>query len=124
MHARAQAQIQAAQVQVEEQARVASEQIDLPDIATEYSDSDDEDRVRNYTIPHWANSPELRNQLQAQSNINPDSIFGAIRPLHMDEIFRSRQSRFRARTSSANWIGQDRLTPQEEMDYARRMGFL
>ncbi|KZT52065.1 hypothetical protein CALCODRAFT_442111 [Calocera cornea HHB12733] len=103
---------------------MASEQIVLPDIASEYSNSDDEDRVRNYVIPDWANSPYLRNQLEAQSNINPDDIFGAIRPLHMDEIFRTRQSRFRARTSSANWAGQDRLTPQEEMEYARRMGFL
>ena len=43
--------------------------------------------------------------------------------LRMEEIFRTRQSRFRARTSSANWAGADQLTAEEEREYARRMGF-
>ena len=117
MAARAQAQIQAASN------LPPSESIELPDINSEYSDSDDEDRQR-YQAPHWAQSPELMRALQDQADINPDDIFGTIQPLRMEEVFRTgRASRFRARTSSANWAGTDRLTQEEQVEYARRMGF-
>ncbi|KAI0825167.1 hypothetical protein BC628DRAFT_1410568 [Trametes gibbosa] len=102
--------------------RVASESIELPDINSEYSDSDDENRPKR-DLPDWAQSPDVAAALQQQSTINPDDIFGRIGPLRMDEIFRTRQSRFRARTSSANWTGTDELTAEEEREYARRMGF-
>lgn len=102
---------------------VPSESIELPDINSEYSDSDDEDRPRTFDPPNWAQSPELRQALEMQSGINPDDIFGAVRPLKMEEIFKTKTSRFRARTSSANWTGSDRLTVEEEREYARRMGF-
>lgn len=120
MAARVKAQLQAAK-QVEPE--VASESIELPDINSDYSDSEDEDRPRTFDPPGWAQSPELRQALQLQSTVNPDDIFGAIRPLRMEEVFRTRTSRFRARTSSANWSGTDRLTVEEETEYARRMGF-
>ncbi|KAG6890415.1 hypothetical protein C0995_008769 [Termitomyces sp. Mi166 len=119
MAARAKAQIQTARLTSEPP--VASESIELPDINSEYSDSDDEDRSKAF--PGWAQSPELRQALQLQSTINPDDIFGAIRPLRMEEMFKTRTSRFRARTSSANWTGADRLTMEEEREYAKRMGF-
>lgn len=119
---RAKAQMQA--VQTPRQAPpVTSESIELPDINSEYSDSDDENRPRTFDPPDWARSPELRQQLEDQSRMNPDNIFGRIGPLRMEEIFRTRQSRFRARTSSANWAGADQLTAEEEEEYARRMGF-
>ncbi|KAF8974043.1 hypothetical protein BDZ97DRAFT_1778146 [Flammula alnicola] len=120
MAARAKAQIDAAK---HIEPPVPSESIELPDINSEYSDSEDEDRVRTFDPPEWAQSPELRQALEMQSTINPDDIFGAVRPLRMEEIFKTRTSRFRARSSSANWTGTDRLTIQEEKDYARRMGF-
>lgn len=120
MAARAKAQMQAAKLSTPE---VPSESIELPDINSEYSDSDDEDKVRGFDPPDWAQSPELRQALQMQSTVNPDNIFGAIRPLRMEEMFRTRQSRFRARTSSANWSGTDRLTIEEIREYERRMGF-
>ncbi|KAF8905573.1 hypothetical protein CPB84DRAFT_1745501 [Gymnopilus junonius] len=114
---------QPSQLVQSQMAALPSESIELPDINSEYSDSDDEDRVRTFDPPDWAQSPELRQALEMQSTINPDDIFGAVRPLKMEEIFKTRTSRFRARTSSANWTGTDRLTLQEEKDYARRMGF-
>lgn len=120
MAARAKAQINAAK---KVEPAIPSESIELPDINSEYSDSEDEDRVRTFDPPEWAQSPELRQALEMQSTINPDDIFGAVRPLRMEEIFKTRTSRFRARTSSANWSGSDRLTLQEEKEYARRMGF-
>ena len=123
MAARAKAQMQAAQA-----AQAAAEpnpgptdNIELPDINSEYSDSDDEDRGRD--VADWAQSPDLARMLRVQSTINPDDIFGEIRPLRMEEMFKTRQSRFRARTSSANWTGTDRLTVEEEREYARRMGY-
>jgi hypothetical protein len=118
MAARAKAQIQAAKKQQAE-----LENIELPDINSEYSDSDDEERPRTFDPPDWAQSPELRQQLHLQSTVNPDDIFGPIKPLKMEEVFRTRQSRFRARTSSANWTGNDRLTVEEEKEYVKRMGF-
>ena len=122
MAERAKAQVQAAQTP-RQPPPVASESIELPDINSEYSDSEDEDRPRTFDPPEWAQSPELRQQLLQQSRLDPDEIFGPIGPLRMEEIFRTRQSRFRARTSSANWSGVDQLTEQEEREYARRMGF-
>lgn len=120
MSARAKAQIEAAKPTPPP---IPTENIELPDINSEYSDSEDEDRARTFDPPEWAQSPELRQALENQKSINPDDIFGAVRPLKMEEIFKSRTSRFRARTSSANWTGADRLTKQEESAYARRMGF-
>ncbi|KAF8213059.1 hypothetical protein K438DRAFT_1803337 [Mycena galopus ATCC 62051] len=117
MAARAKAQMQAAAP------LIPSESIELPDINSEYSDSDDEDRPRAFDPPSWAQDPVLQQALQVQSTINPDDIFGAVRPLKMEEVFRNKTGRFRARTSSANWTGTDRLTVEEEREYARRMGF-
>ncbi|KAI0052886.1 hypothetical protein FA95DRAFT_1579859 [Auriscalpium vulgare] len=101
---------------------MASELIDLPEPNSEYSDSDDEDR-KKFDAPTWAQSPELRAALESQSTVNPDDIFGPVQPLRMEELFRTRHSRFRARTSSANWSGPDGLKRSEELEYARRMGF-
>lgn len=116
MSARAKAAMQAEPL-------VPSENIELPEVNSEYSDSDDEGRARTFDPPGWAQSPELRQALEAQSTINPDDIFGEIRPLRMEELFKAKASRFRPRSSSANWSGSDRLTLEEEREYARRMGF-
>ncbi|KAI9444794.1 hypothetical protein H4582DRAFT_1844859 [Lactarius indigo] len=102
---------------------VTSEMIELPEPNSEYSDSEDENRARKFDAPVWTQSPELRAALESQSRVNPDDIFGPVRPLRMEDIFRNRTSRFRARTSSANWSGPDGLKQEEEREYARRMGF-
>lgn len=115
MQARYQAQLE------DNQTMPPPESIELPDIDSEYYDSDDENRKR--ALPNWAQSPALREALQSQSTVDPDDIFGAIKPLKMEELFKTRTSRFRARTSSANWAGTDELTAHEEREYARRMGY-
>lgn len=102
---------------------IASEMIELPEPNSEYSDSEDEGGQRKPEAPEWTQSPELRAALESQSRVNPDDIFGPVRPLRMEDIFRTRTSRFRARTSSANWSGPDGLKQEEEREYARRMGF-
>lgn len=88
-----------------------------------YSDSDDEDRSPDFKRPQWAESPELRAALAEQAYRDPDELFGPIKPISMEELFKVRQGKFRARTSSANWAKGDGLTRAEEVEYARRMGF-
>ena len=102
---------------------IPSEMIELPEPNSEYSDSEDEGGQRKQEAPIWTQSPELRAALESQSRVNPDDIFGPVRPLRMEDIFRTRTSRFRARTSSANWSGPDGLKQEEEREYVRRMGF-
>jgi hypothetical protein len=101
-----------------------SENIELPDIASEYSDSDDEERNnKKRAMPFWVQSPDVRNALARQNTLNPDGIFGGVQELHMEEIFPGRVARFRARTSSAQWTGTDGLTAEEEEAYAARMRY-
>lgn len=93
----------------------------LPDIFSESEDDDD-----GSVILDWANSPELRSMLLRQQQVDPDSVFGPIAPLQMEEVFKSntsRLSRFRPRSSSANWSGQDKLSQAEIERYAREMGY-
>lgn len=121
------------------------ENIVLPDIPTEYAllhphliksqltlcSSEDEDDYppskNDFSLPQWAESPELRELLRRQQTVDPEAIFGPIAKLDMDAIFKGaddRKSRFRARTSSANWSGQDRLTQaeiQRDLEARRQM---
>ncbi|KAK6507353.1 hypothetical protein TWF481_005790 [Arthrobotrys musiformis] len=100
------------------------ESIELPEIHT---DSEDDDDDKSFHVPKWADSPELRQALQDQLGIDPETIFGPIAPLSMEDIFRGRgdRAKFRARTSSANWSGADRLTTAEiEADKVERQRIL
>ncbi|KAG0137891.1 hypothetical protein HOY82DRAFT_319040 [Tuber indicum] len=96
------------------------ELIELPEIPTDSEDEDDDDDYAPkdaFRVPDWAESPELRAQLQRQQTMNPEEVFGPMARLDMEAIFTNRNerqmARFRARTSSANWNGADRLTPAE-----------
>ncbi|KAI5845684.1 hypothetical protein DFP73DRAFT_572921 [Morchella snyderi] len=103
------------------------ELIDLPDIQTDSDDDDDDYPAKSdFHVPKWAESPELRGLLENQQSINPEDVFGPMARLDMDAIFRDGGGRqkFRARTSSANWSGADRLTPDEiaaDMEARRKM---
>ncbi|KAA8906680.1 hypothetical protein TRICI_005103 [Trichomonascus ciferrii] len=95
------------------------ESMELPEIMSESEDDDDGNVLKD-----WASTPELRNMLMNQQKVDPDAIFGPIPPLHMEEVFKnSRLSRFRPRSSSANWTGQDKLSQQEIERYAAQMGY-
>lgn len=87
------------------------------------SDDDEDDRAKGFVRPDWAMSPALRAQLVAQATRDPDELFGPIKPPNMEELFKARHSKFRKRTSSANWAKGDGLTKEEEREYARKMGF-
>ena len=98
------------------------EAINLPEIPTDSEEDEDddeeEDRDKNFQVPDWAQSPALRALLNAQQMMDPEEVFGPMAPLQMEEIFKNNNNgnshkRFRSRTSSANWSGQDRLTIEE-----------
>ena len=103
--------------------------ISLPDIPTDSEDEYEQDGKGKspFAVPDWAESPALRSLLTAQQLVDPETVFGPIAPLHMEEIFKNnkdRHHRFRNRTSSANWSGQDRLTQDEirrDLDARRRL---
>ncbi|KAM0488299.1 hypothetical protein ACHAP7_001291 [Fusarium lateritium] len=91
------------------------EAIELPEIQTDDEDEDD-DEPQAGTIAAWANSPFLTQTLYKQEGLDPASIFGPPMPLNMEEVFdksKDRHHKFRARTSSANWSGNDRLTEDD-----------
>lgn len=90
------------------------ETIELPDIQTD--DESDEDDGHVGTIAAWADSPALKAALLAQERVDPMQVFGPPAPLNMEEVFsktKDRWHKFRARTSSANWSGTDRLTEDD-----------
>lgn len=94
------------------------ESIELPDINTDDED-DDEDEEKDESggmVAAWADSPEIRRALMRQETMDPSHVFGTSAPLNMEEVFtksKDRWHKFRARTSSANWSGADRLTEDE-----------
>ena len=90
------------------------ELIELPEIDT---DDEDEDEDESHgMVAAWADSPDLRRALMRQETMDPSRIFGPPAPLNMEEVFsknKERWTKFRARTSSANWSGADRLTEED-----------
>ena len=93
-----------------------------------FSDSEDDSPKKATMVkPAWADSPVLVAQLKRQQAINPDDVFGEIKPPTIDDIFKDNRRRghstFRPRSSSANWSGQDKLTREEIEEYAKSMGF-
>ncbi|KAI4282975.1 MAG: hypothetical protein L6R35_005281 [Caloplaca aegaea] len=97
---------------------VNGENIHLEDIPTD-SDEDESDgesskKAKGAMLPSWVQSPVLNQLLREQEkSTDPDSIFGPSAAVNMEEIFKERHHRFRSRTSSANWAGNDRLTEEE-----------
>lgn len=105
------------------------ENIELPEIHTDSEDEDSDNE--DFQAQPWTNSPDLRRALFEQEKKDPTEVFGNPGPLNMEEVFsksKDRFHKFRARTSSANWTGQDRLTEDEikkdleARDKVRRQG--
>jgi hypothetical protein len=88
--------------------------IELPEIQTDDEDEDEDDA--GGMVAPWADSPDLRRALMRQEIMDPSQIFGPPAALNMEEVFsksKDRFHKFRARTSSANWSGADRLTEED-----------
>lgn len=102
------------------------EPFQLPEIDSEYSDSDEDVQAQKAALrPVWTHSPELRQALAVQAMFDPDQLFGEMPALRMEEIFKNpaTAARLRHRTSSAHWSGPDAISRYEEKEYAKRMGF-
>lgn len=83
--------------------------IELPDIATDSEDEDSEDENDGFRAPSWVASPALRDLLTQQQLVDPETVFGPIGELKMDEVFKNsknpeRAKKFRDRGSSAMWV--------------------
>ncbi|KAI1006890.1 hypothetical protein K3495_g1317 [Podosphaera aphanis] len=92
------------------------ETIELPEIHTDSDDEDSENEGCTGVRPGWTDTPEIQKQLAYQESIDPAQVFGQPGPLNMEEVFsksKDRFHKFRARTSSANWSGTDKLTEDE-----------
>jgi hypothetical protein len=100
--------------------------IELPDIATDSEDEESDDDTRGggpgggFRAPSWVASPALRELLTQQQLVDPESVFGPIAELKMDEVFKNgknadRLKRFRDRGSSAMWVESgDAVTSAEK----------
>ncbi|KAK3670276.1 hypothetical protein LTR78_009830 [Recurvomyces mirabilis] len=100
--------------------------IQLPEILTDSEDEeDDEDEApggggAGFRAPSWVASPALRDLLTSQQLIDPESVFGPIGELKMEEVFKGgknaeRMKRFRDRGSSAAWVESgDAVTSAEK----------
>jgi hypothetical protein len=95
--------------------------IQLPDIATDSEDEDSEDDDdTGFRAPSWVASPALRELLTQQQLVDPESVFGPIGELKMEEVFRNgknqeRLKKLRDRSSSAAWVlNGDAVTSAEK----------
>lgn len=101
---------------------------ELPDVQSEYSDSDDEDSIKKRKLePSWTRGRELEEILLQQSTIDPDEIFGCqVGPVPLETMLPTTKNgearTYRKRTSSANWSGPDGLAQWEIDRYNERMG--
>lgn len=103
---------------------VNGENIALPEIQTDSEDESDSDddgpgpSNGGFRAPSWVASPALRDLLTQQQLVDPESVFGPIAPLQMDEVFKGskgdRMKRFRDRGSSARWVETGDAVTQEE----------
>lgn len=95
--------------------RFQEQHIELPEIHTDSEDDDSDAGGNDFAVPDWANSPNLRSGLMQQETMDPALVFGKPGELKMEEVFKNKErwGRFRQRTSSANWSGNDRLTEEE-----------
>ncbi|WFD18802.1 hypothetical protein MCAP1_001013 [Malassezia caprae] len=106
----------------------SADEEELPDVASEYSDSDDEASIRKRSQePSWTRGRELEALLLQQATVDPDEIFGCqqVGPVPLDAMLPPRKGdrrRLRHRTSSANWSGPDGLAQWEIDRYNERMG--
>ena len=84
--------------------------IALPEIMTDSEDEEDEEEeaTGGFRAPSWVASPALRDLLTQQQLVDPETVFGPISDLKMEEVFKGaknqeRLKRFRDRGSSAMW---------------------
>ncbi|KAJ3210064.1 hypothetical protein HDU82_008859 [Entophlyctis luteolus] len=80
--------------------------------------------TRKQGVPSWVETPNLMKALVSQTTRDPDAIFGAVKPLSLEDVFKEGRVRRKFRDSMAgNWIGHGALTVEEEEEYKKLMGY-
>nr|OQO23316.1 hypothetical protein B0A51_09451 [Rachicladosporium sp. CCFEE 5018] len=101
----------------------AGDSIALPEIMTDSEDDSDadDDATSGFRAPSWVASPALRDLLTQQQLVDPETVFGPIAELRMEEVFKGgnknveRVKKFRERGSSAMWVESgDAVTSAEK----------
>lgn len=89
-------------------------EIELPACVTDSEDDSDNDNDA-FEQPSWVNTPNLHQLLTQQQLVDPETIFGPIAPLNMEQVFPNKEThkKFRQRTSSAFWAN-DQVTEDEK----------
>lgn len=107
---------------------VEDDNVSLPSIVSEYSDSEDEEtQARRARAADWTKGDALQMALRAQSNMDADLIFGVptgsvdLETLMPPQDHAARARMLRPRSSSANWHGADGLAQWEIDRYNQRM---
>lgn len=100
---------------------ILGDNIELPEIMTDSEDEDDDDEGGGgFRVPSWAATPALKVQLEEQQLVDPETVFGPIGEMNMEEMFRNgknteRLKQFRNRGSSALWVeNRDQITSAEK----------
>ncbi|KAF1952480.1 hypothetical protein CC80DRAFT_527785 [Byssothecium circinans] len=89
--------------------------IELPACVTD-SEDDSDAEGDPFEQPSWVDTPNLHQLLTQQQLVDPETIFGPIAPLNMEQVFpdnKEKHKRFRQRTSSAYWAN-DQVTDEEK----------
>ena len=82
---RVQQQQQAREAHPPAPVEVEPEPFELPEVDSEYSDSDEEEQAKKAAArPGWTHSPNLRQALNVQATFDPDELFGEIPALRME----------------------------------------
>ncbi|CAO1619894.1 unnamed protein product [Sympodiomycopsis kandeliae] len=107
---------------------VDDDNMSLPSIASEYSDSEDEaTQARRARAAPWTKGQALATALRNQATMDTDEIFGVPRgTVDLNVLMPPRDAEahkrvFRPRSSSANWSGPDGLAQWEIQRYNERM---
>lgn len=98
----------------------------------EQSDTDDSDSESHHhrqkkKVPKWAQKHNLLPALEKQyanldGRLDPETIFPPVATCNLEDIFDQKKSRYKRRTSSANW-SKDGVTVNEIVAYKRTMGY-
>ncbi|KAJ3084177.1 hypothetical protein HDU99_002891 [Rhizoclosmatium hyalinum] len=122
-------------------ATIVDENGELPEIADsdegENSSDDDEEEEgqiaktpaapkpepKKSAVPAWVETPNLMKTLTQQVAKDPDAIFGSVKPLLLEDVFKGAKSRRFRDSMAGNWVGNGELTKEEEEEYKREMGF-
>lgn len=92
---------------------------------TDDSESEGYHHRQKKKVPKWAQKHNLLPALERQyagGRLDPESIFPPVVTCNLEDIFDQSRSRFKQRTSSANW-SRDGVTVKEIVAYKRTMGY-